>query len=187
MVRVDHHSIAADRLAHRLDHLDVLAPVGVVEAQLDRPHPGVAQRDDAPRTLGRLHPLAARGVGEQPLRAPAEQPPQRLAHRPAGQVPDRHLGDPRAPAVEVDGLAQLPHHLRAARVEADEQPLEQRGVGQLVTARVALRAVLGADDDEGRLAARARLRVPRGAERRVERPRVAPDLDGGDAQAQSPR
>ena len=49
LVGVDHDlEVAADRVAHRLDDRDVVAPVGVVEAQLDRPHARVAQRD-APR------------------------------------------------------------------------------------------------------------------------------------------
>ena len=109
-----------------------VAPVGVVEAQLDRPHAGVAQRRHAARALVRLDELAARGVGEDPLGAAAEQPPQRLAERAGDQVPDRDLGGPRPPAVEVDRLAQLAHDLGAARVEADQQPLEQRRVGQVV-------------------------------------------------------
>ena len=139
VVGVDHQlDVAADRVAHRLDDRDVLAPVGVVEAELDGPHAGVAQRRDAPGALLGLDQLAARGVGEQPLAAAAEQTPQRLAQRAADEVPGRDLGGPRPPAVEVDRLADLADQLRAARVEPDEQALEQRGVGQVVAARVAL-------------------------------------------------
>jgi hypothetical protein len=43
LIGVDHQlDIPADRVAHRLDDLDVRAPIGVVEADLDRPHAGVA-------------------------------------------------------------------------------------------------------------------------------------------------
>ena len=66
-------------------------------------------------------------------------------------------------------------------VEADEQPLEQLAVGQRVAARVALDAVVGADDHDRRLLGRPRLGVPGGEERRLERVAVAPRLDRRDA------
>ena len=177
-----HHQLhlAADGVAHGLDDGDVVAPVGMVEADLDGADARVAQCQHPAGTLGRLDQLTARGVGEQPLRAPAQQPPQRFPERSRGEVPDGHLDDPGAPAVEVDGLAQLAHDLGAAGIEPDQQPLEQRRVGQLVAAGVPRRAVAGAHDDERRLAARPRHRVPRRAERRVEREPVAPDLDRRD-------
>ena len=181
LVGVDHDlDVRADRGAHRLDDLDVAAPVVVVEAQLHRAHAAVAQRGDAPRALLGRHGLAGRGVREQPLRASAEQPPQRLADQPPDEVPDRHLDRPRAPAVEVDGLEDLAHGLGPHRVDADEQAVEQRGVRDVVAARVAGDAVLRAHDDERRLDRRARRRVPRRAKRRVERDGVAAHLDAGD-------
>jgi len=181
VVGVDHDlHRRADRLAHRRDDRDVVAPVRVVEAELDRAHPRGTQRDHPPRALLGDDELAARRVGQDPLAAAAEEAPQRLARQPRREVPDRDLRAPRPPVVQVDGLAQLAHHLGPPRVQPDEQPLQQRRVGQVVAARVARRAVLGADDDEAGLHAAARLRVPGRAERRIEVEPVAPDLERGD-------
>ena len=71
--------------------------------------------------------------------------------------------------MEVDRLAQLAHDLGAARVDARQQALEHRRVGQVVAARVAREAVVGAHDHERRLAAARAAPDPSGAERRVER------------------
>ena len=87
--------------------------------------------------------------------------------------------------MEVDGLAELAHDLAAQRVDPDQQPLEQRAVGQRVAARVALDAVVAAHDHDRRLLREARLGIPGHAQRRIPRPRVAARLDGGDAH-QSP-
>ena len=181
LVGVDHHlDVGADRVADRLDDLDVAAPVGVVEAELDGPHAAVAQRRDAPRALVRAHRLGGRGVREQPPRAAAELAHQRLADEPPDEVPDRHLDGPRPAAVEIDRLEDLPDRLGPQRVEADEQSLEERGVRHVVAARVAGDAVLGAHDHERRLDRRARHRVPRGPERRVEDDGIPAHLDAGD-------
>ena len=82
--------------------------------------------------------------------------------------------------MEVDGLAQLADHLGPQRVEAHEQALEQLRVGEVVAARVAGQPVLRAHDHEAGVQRRARHGIPGGAERRVERERVAPHLDAGD-------
>ena len=87
--------------------------------------------------------------------------------------------------VEVDGLAELAHDLGPQRVDADEQPLQQLAVGERVAARVAVEALVAVHDHDCRLLPRARLRIPRDAQRRVERERVAPRLDRCDAH-QSP-
>ena len=137
LVGVDHDPhVGPDRVAHRRDHLDVVAPVIVVEAQLDGAH---AARRAAPRTGPRARAPAAaphRGVGEERLAAPAEQLPQGHAERTADEVPDRDLERPGPAAVEVDGLAELAHDLGAERVEPRQQPLEQDGVGQRVAAGI---------------------------------------------------
>lgn len=93
----------------------------MVKANLDCPDAGVAKRHASARALGRLDELAARRVGEQAVGATAEELPDRLSGGLAGQIPDRRLGDPRAAAVEVDGLAELANELRPERVEADEE------------------------------------------------------------------
>ena len=89
LVRVDHElDVAADGLPHRLDDLHVLAPVGVVEAELDRPDARVAQcaRRGAARSSGATSsPLDA--YARRRSRAAAEEPPQRLAQRPGRPGP----------------------------------------------------------------------------------------------------
>ncbi len=187
LVRVDHQlEVGADGVAHRLDDLHVAAPVGVVEADLHRPHAAVAQRHRACRPLLRRHELAARRVRQQAVGAAAEELPERRVERPADEVPDGDLQDPAAPAVEVDRLDELAHDLGAARVEADHERREHVRVRQVVAAREALRAVVRGHDDERRVLPRAGHRVPGGAERRVEGDAVAARLDARDAHATTP-
>ena len=83
--------------------------------------------------------------------------------------------------MEVDRLANLADDLRAERIDADKQALEHRAVWERVAARVPLDAFVRADYHERRLLLRARLRIPRDPERRVERELVPPRLDGRDA------
>ena len=62
--------------------------------------PPARRRRAAPRRGGALRgrdQLTAGGVCRDPLRAAAEQPPQRLAERARDQVPDRHLDGPGRP------------------------------------------------------------------------------------------
>ena len=178
LVRVDQQLDAgADRVAHRLDDLDVLAPVrrGGSGSSPRARRRRAARRRAATRSSGATT-LAARRVRQDPLRAPAQQPPQRLAERAPDQIPDRHLDGPRAPAVEVDRLADARARPRSG---AGRRPTSSRSSssasGRCVAARVARRAVVGAHDHERRLAAGRAARDPtrRGTADRARR--VAPD------------
>ena len=149
-----------------------------MEAELDRAHASLDEREAPLGTLRRLDRLSGRRVREQPLAAAAEELPDGLLERPADDVPDRDLDRPRPPAVEVDRLADLAHGLRSERVDADEQALELRPVGQAVSARGdAGDAVVGMDEHDRRLLLGPRHRVPGGAERGVERVAVDAALD----------
>ena len=144
-----------------LDDLDVAAPVVVVEAELDGAHAAVAQRRDAPGALLAVDGLAARGVGEQALGAAAEQPPERLAERRARRGPRSR---PRPSTGGRRGSrpsrrSRAPTSVRAGRRR--RAAAEQRGVGQVVAARVA-----GDPSSERTISVasrRARLGIPGGA------------------------
>ncbi len=148
-----------------------------MEAQLDRAQACVTEHRAAAHALVRVDELAARGVREDAVALPAEKPPDRLVASAAEQIPDRDLDDPVAAVVEVDRLEDRVNGLGVGRVASDEQALEQRAIGHRVAARVALDAVVGADDHDRRLLGGARLGIPCGAERRVERIAVDPRLD----------
>ena len=90
--------------------------------------PASRSATDALRPLGGLHPLAARGVGEQALRAPAEQPPQRLAQQP------RRPG-PRPPPRRSTGARRGSRPSRTARAP----PPCGAGRGRPAAARAARR------------------------------------------------
>ena len=108
-----------------------LAPVVVVEAELDALTPA-ARRATARRARSSgSDGLAARGVREDAIRATAEQAPERLVERTPDEVPHGHLGRPRAAAVEVDGLAELPHDLRPEGIDTDQVALERPRVRQV--------------------------------------------------------
>ena len=159
----------------------------MVEADLDRPDPALAQGEAALRALLRRQELAARCVGEEARRPAAEEPPERRAGGLADEVPDRDLDRPGSAAVQVDRLADLAHDLGAERVEADEQALEQLPVGQAVAARgYAGHALVRAHEHERRVLVSARDGIPRGVEGRVERVAVGACLDGGDAHQSPP-
>ena len=182
LIGVDHQlEVVADRGADVLDDGHVLAPVGVVEAQLECAHAALAQRDRPPCPLVRVDQLAARGVGQQALVAAAQKPPHGRVEQPPGEIPDRALGRPRPAAVEVDGLADLAHRLGAQRIEPDQEALEDLAVGQVIAARAARDADVGVHEHERRVLVRARKRVPGGLERRLQRVAVAARLDAGDA------
>ena len=163
LVRVDHDlEPVADGLAHAFDHREVRTPVAAVEPELDRAHASLGEREAPLGTLRRLDGLSGRRVGEQPLAAAAEELPDRLLERPADDVPDRDLDCPRTSAVEVDGLADLPHGLRPEGVDTDEQPLELSPVGEAVSARGdAGDAGVGVDEDDRRLLLAFAARGPR--------------------------
>ena len=74
------------------------------------------------------------------------------------EVPDGDLDDPVAAVVQVDGLDDAVDGVGVGRVDPDEQALEQLAIGNRVAARVALDAVVGADDDDRRVLVGARLR-----------------------------
>jgi hypothetical protein len=82
--------------------------------------------------------------------------------------------------VEVDRLAELADDLGAPRVEPDQQPFEQRRVGQVIATRVALDPVFGAHDDQARVDLGAWDRIPSCLERRFEIDGVTADLDRRD-------
>jgi len=88
--------------------------------------------------------------------------------------------------VEVDGLAELAHHLRAQRIDAHEQALDELAVGQRVAACVPLEPFVGAHDHHRRLLPGSRLGIPCDAKRRLEREGVAPRLDSGDPHQSPP-
>ena len=152
-----------------------------MEANLDRLDAGVAKRDAPARALVRLDELAARRVGEEAVGAAAEELPDRLAGRLADEIPDRSLDDPGPAAVEVDGLADLPHELRAERVEADEERLELGAIRECVAARPSREPLVRVNANERRDLMIARDRIPGCTERRVEVDAVASGLDGCDA------
>ena len=171
----------ADGLAHRLDHRQVDAPVARVEAKLHRLYARVAEREAAANAFVRRDELAARRVGEDAVLACPRGAAR--AARPSARATRSQTAtssDPVPAMVEVDGLADPVDDLRVRRVDPDEEPLEQLAVGERVAARVALDAVVGADDDERRVLMSARLGIPCGRERRVERIAVAPRLDRRD-------
>ena len=181
LVRVDHDlEVRPDGISDSLDDGNILTPVGVVKADLDGLHARVAKRDAAARALGRLDQLAARRIGDEAIRAAAEELPDGLAGHLPDQIPDGGLGDPGAAAVEVDRLTELTDDLRAEGVKADEERFEQRAIGQVIAARPARDAVVGVDADERRLLVVARNRVPGSAERWVEGHAVAARLDRAD-------
>ena len=181
-------SVAADRVAHGLDDRDVVAPVGVVEADLDRAH---AARRAAP-------PRGARAPPARPARRSTRTPAAaRSARRAAAraacpsaradEVPARATSaiHGRA-AVEVDGLARARARPRCGAGRGPTQQAARaapRRAGRRRRSRSRCEPVVGRDDDERRLLARARHGIPRRAERRVERRRVAARLDGRDAHA----
>ena len=122
------------RPPHLRDDLHVLAPVGVVEADLECAHAGVARARRPAGALGGVDQLAARGVREmRSLRPPSSRQTGLSSRRRRG--PSRPLDRPGPAAMEVDRLADLAHRFGAARVEADEEMLEQLAVGQAVAAR----------------------------------------------------
>ena len=128
-------SRSPDGLPHRGDDRDVVAPVGVVEADLRRAHTGVGERHGPRRALVGPGQLAARRIREDAVERP---PSSRHSGSPAAlpamsqQATSTH---PRPAAVEVDGLADLAHHLALARVDADQQALQQAAVAEAVAAR----------------------------------------------------
>ena len=122
LVGVDHDlEIPPDGVTHGFDDGHIVAPVRVVEADLDRPDAGVAKRHAPTGALVGVDELAARRVGEKALGAAAEELPDRLIRGLADEIPDRSLGDPGAAPVEVDGLPDLADVLRPERVEPDEE------------------------------------------------------------------
>ncbi len=167
-------------LANRGDHGEVDAPVLRVEAEFHGAHARVAQGGAPAHALVGVDELAARRVREDPVALAAEEAPDRFVPRAPDEIPDRHLGDPVAPVVEVDRLDDPVDCLRVGDVEAEQQPLEQLAVRQRVAARVALDAVVRADDRDRRFLGRSWLRVPGGEERRLEWVSIPPRLDGRD-------
>ena len=151
-----------------------------MEAELHRLHAGVAKGHAALRALLGGDELAARRVGEDAFPRATEELPERLTPRASDEVPDGDLERPVPPVVEVHRLADPVDDVGLERVDAHEQTLEQLAVGQRVPARVALDALVGADDDDRRVLVRAGLRIPRRAERRVQRIAVASRLDRRD-------
>jgi hypothetical protein len=66
LVRVDHDlHLVADGIAHGLHHPHVVAPVGMMEADLERAQAAIAQRHRAARPLLRPRQLAGRGIGRE--------------------------------------------------------------------------------------------------------------------------
>ena len=112
------------------DHREVDAPVARMEAQLDCAHACSAERGAAADALVGVDELAARRVREDATAFPAEQPPHGLAPSAPEKIPHRDLDDPVAPVVEVDRLDDPVHGVGVRYVEADEQPLEERAIGQ---------------------------------------------------------
>ena len=163
--------VRPDRVAHRLDDLDVVAPVGVVEAELDRPH---ARGRAAPATRrarssgATSSPLDA--YASMPLAAPAEQLPERLARAAA---PTRSQTATSAIHGRPPWKSTVSKSSRTTSVRRGSSPTSSRAssvrVGQVVAAREALRAVVGGDDDERRVRPAARHGIPGRAEGRVER------------------
>ena len=186
LVRVDHDLDLRHRLAYGLDHGQIEAPVLRVEPDLRRSHARVAQRLTASDTFVRRDELATRRVGADPVSLAPEEPPHRLVRRARDEIPDGNLDDPVAPVVQVDGLDDPVDGARVRRVDADEKPLEELAVGERVPARVALAAVVGADDCDRRVLVRPWHGIPGRCERRIERVAVAPRLDRRDPHHYSP-
>ena len=140
--------------------------------------PGRAARRRAPRAPPARPPRPRTYASSRSERPPSSRHSGWPTSRPTRS--DRDLDRPRPPPWKSTVSQDLAHRLGPHRVHADEQPLEQRDVGQRVAARVARDAVLGAHDHERLLDRRARRRVPRRPERRIEVPRVAAHLDPRD-------
>ena len=157
-----------------------------METDLDGADARVAQRQASLHTLLRAHQLAARRVRVDPIAISPEQLPQRLARGPRDEIPHRHLEDPVATVVQVDGLDDPVDRRRVGRVDTDEKALEELAVGQRVPARIALDAVVGAHDRDRRLLLRPWHRIPGDADGRIERVAVAPRFDRRDAHRYSP-
>ena len=105
--------------------------------------PAVAERGTAADALVCVDELAARRVREDATAVPAEQPPHRLVPSAPEEIPRCDLDDPVAPVVEVDRLDDAVHGVGVRHVAADEQPVEERTIGHVVAARVALDPVVG--------------------------------------------
>jgi hypothetical protein len=182
LVRVDHQVEAvADRRPHGLDDGEVVAPAIAAKTDLGRTDPALEELDAALDTLLRRHHLSRRGVRAKSLVPPAEELGDRRADQLAERIPDRDLDGPRPRSVEVDRLADLADDVGLADVDADEQALEERPVGQPVTARGdACDAVVGRYEDYGRVLVGSRPGIPRGVKRRLERIAVDPRLDRRD-------
>ena len=148
-----------------------------MEPELDRPDPvGDPGLHAGDPLLGR-EPFAGRGVRDQRVRSSAQQPPERLAERASDQIPHRDLDGPRPAPVEVDRLADAPDHLGPTGIDADEESRQELGVRQGRAARHPERAVVGVHEHDRLPQAVAGNGIPRGAERRIERELVPPDLD----------
>ena len=145
---------------HGLDHGQVDAPIVRVEADLRGAHARVAQCPAAAHALVRIDELAARCVRADSAPLAAEQLPQRLVPCAPDEIPDGDLDDPVAPVMEVDGLDDPVDGVGVGYVDSDEQALEQLAIRNRIAARVALDAVVGADDHDRRVLVGARLGVP---------------------------
>ena len=132
--------------------------------------PCVAQRQAA-RERARRRTRARRSTrrrGGDRCRPPSSLP-ERLVERSADEIPD---GDLDRPVAAAGGSRRSRRSRGRSRCAADRprrEALERLAVGKAVAARVALDAVVGADEDDRRVLMRARHGVPGGRERRIER------------------
>ena len=156
LVRVDHElELRADRVAHRLDDGDVLAPVGMVEADLHGADARSRSARQRATRSARLEQLAARGVGEQTLAAAAEQLPERHAERLAERGPRR-----RPPPSRAGRRGSRPSRTssRTTSVRNGSRPTRSRSSssrsGRASPLAPARHALVGVDADEGRLLVR---------------------------------
>ena len=162
-------SVRADRVAHGLDDLHVAAPVGVVEAELDRAHAAVAQRR-------RRGPRAPPASTSSPLDAYAsrrsERPPSSCQSGVSSAGRRGPRPRPRASSGARRGSRRSRQSSRTTSVRSGSRPTSgaraarRRAGGRRWRSR---RAVVGGDDDERRVLRRARHGVPGRAEGRVER------------------
>ena len=170
LVGVDHDlEVAPDGVADRLDDPDVVAPVGMMEADLDGLHARVAERDATAGALVGLDELSARDVREQPLGAAAEELPDRLSRRLAEQRPRQR---PRRSRHRPPWKSTVSSSSRTSSVRKGSRPTRSDSScswsGSASPLAQPVTPSSGVNADERRLLVVARDRIPRGAKRRVE-------------------
>ena len=167
-----HHQLhaVADAGAHRLERLDVVAPIAALEPDLQRGEPG---GPIALRRVGHRRGIAqraGRGVGADLVAQPAQQLPARLAGRLAREIPQREVERPAAAVMELQVVERAVMPLDRQRILADEQVLVPGEAEHEVARADAGDALVGVDPHDGRSPSGGAARCPRRRGTAAKRP-----------------